>query len=66
MKLIARSCERYNGGVKIKRLYGSSTITRFIVYRPEDKDNPAAWQKIEGFGPTPGDRKTDAMRKFRP
>jgi len=64
-KIIASSFERYNGGVRIKRAYGSSTITRFYVYREEDRNNPAAWEKIEGYGPTPGDRKTDAILKFR-
>jgi hypothetical protein len=65
-KILASSFERYNGGVRIKRLHGSSTVTRFYVYREEDRDNPSAWQKIEGYGPTPGDRKTDAIRKFKP
>lgn len=62
-KIFAQSTERYNGGAKIKRLYGSSTITVFFVWREEDKDEPSKWKKVEGFGPTPGERKTDAIRR---
>lgn len=61
MKIIAKSFERYNGGVKVKRLYGSSTVTRFYVYY---EGSPASdWKIVEGFGPTPGDRRTDAIRR---
>lgn len=63
-KIVATSFERYNGGVRIKRLYGSSTVTRFYVHFARDAKNPMAWKKIEGYGPTPGERKTDAIRKF--
>jgi hypothetical protein len=64
-KIIAVSSERYNGGIAIKRKYGSSTVTRFIVYREEHADNPSEWKKVEGYGPTPGDRKTDAIRRYQ-
>lgn len=60
-KIVAVSHERYNGGIAIKRKYGSSTVTRFYVC---DSDIPGSAVLIEGYGPTPGDRKTDAMRKF--
>jgi len=59
----AVSYERYNGGVRIKRAYGSSTVTRFFVFRAEDEKDPSKWLKVEGYGPTPGDRKTDAIRR---
>jgi hypothetical protein len=62
-KIVASSYERYNGGAKIKRQYGSSTVTRFYVYREEDKDDASKWLKVDGYGPTPGDRKTDAIRR---
>jgi hypothetical protein len=62
-KIKASSFERYNGGARIKRQYGSSTVTRFYVYREEDEHDPSKWVKVEGYGPTPGDRKTDAIRK---
>jgi hypothetical protein len=29
-----------------------------------DARNPAAWEVIEGYGPTPGDRKTYAIQRF--
>ena len=64
-KIIASSFQRYNGGVRVKRVHGSSTVTRFYVYYEVDKANPSMWKEIEGFGPTPGDRKTDAIRKFK-
>ena len=62
-KIIASSFQRYNGGVRIKRLHGSSTVTRFYVFREEDRNDASKWLVVEGFGPTPGDRKTDAIRR---
>lgn len=45
-KIVASSFERYNGGIRIKRLYGSSTVTRFYVFFAEDRgDHHAACQK---------------------
>jgi hypothetical protein len=61
-KLFATSFERYNGGVRIKRLHGSSTVTRFYV--GEKGSNPSTWEIIEAYGPTPGDRKTYALNKY--
>jgi hypothetical protein len=63
-KVIASSFERYNGGVKTKRRWGSSTITRFYVRWESDAHNASAWEIIEGYGPTPGDRKTYAIQRF--
>lgn len=63
-KVIATSISRYNGGVAIKRKHGSSTVTTFRLYREEDANDPSKWREMEGYGPTPGDRKTDAIRKF--
>lgn len=63
-KLEAHSMERYNGGIRIKRAYGSSTVTKFLV-RPKGSkavSDPGAVM-VEGFGPSPGERKTFAMRK---
>jgi hypothetical protein len=62
-KLVARSFERYNGGVRAKRLYGSSTITRFYVFRPEDRNDPNKWAIVETGGPSPGERATAAKVK---
>jgi hypothetical protein len=60
-KIVAQSYERYNGGARVKRQYGSSTVTRFFV---EVKGDPSTRMQIEGFGKTPGDRKTFAVQKF--
>jgi hypothetical protein len=64
-KIIASSYERYNGGIRIKRQWGSSTVTVFCVYREEDKDNPSAWELIKGYGASPGERKTYAVRVWK-
>lgn len=66
MKLKAVSKSRYNGGVKAKRLYGSSTITTFYVMRPEDEKRPELWATVEVGGKTPGDRITAAKAKAEP
>lgn len=66
MKLKAVSKSRYNGGVKAKRLYGSSTITTFYVMRPEDDKRPEMWVTVETGGKTPGERITAAKAKAEP
>lgn len=66
MKLKAVSKSRYNGGVKAKRLYGSSTITTFYVMRPEDEKRADLWVTVEVGGKTPGDRITAAKAKAEP
>lgn len=63
-KVIATSFERYNGGIAIKREYGSSTITKFYVHWEGEESNPQSWKVISGFGKTPGERKSYAIRKF--
>ena len=66
MDLKTVSKNRYNGGVKAKRLYGSSTITTFYVMRVEDKNNPQFWVTVEVGGKTPGERSTAAKAKAEP
>ncbi len=66
MKLKAFSKSRYNGGVKAKRLYGSSTITTFFVMREQDEKKPELWVTVEVGGKTPGDRVTAAKVKAEP
>lgn len=41
----------------------SAAVTRFYVYRSEDKNDAGKWLKVEGYGKTPGERKTDAIRR---
>lgn len=64
MKLKAISKERYRATAAQRRLYGGKTVTRFC--RVEDRENHANWVVVEGFGSTPGERKTDAMERARP
>lgn len=66
MNLKTFSKSRYNGGVKAKRLYGSSTITTFLVMRDIDLQNPEYWVTVEVGGKTPGERATAAKTKAEP
>ena len=65
MAIKAVSYERYNGGVKVKRLHGSSTVTYFYVYDEKDSNDPSKWLKVETKGPTPGERMSIAKDFFR-
>lgn len=49
-KIVASSKERYNGGVRIKRLYGSSTVTRFWVHFADERSDPSRWLAIRRSG----------------
>ena len=64
-KLIATSKDRYRATASERRLYGGNTVTEFYVMRPEDEKNPANWAIVMGYGPTPGQRKTDAIARAR-
>jgi hypothetical protein len=64
-KVTAISYERYNGGVRIKRIWGSSTVTRFFVFYADERNDVSKTMKIEGYGKTPGERKTYAINIFR-
>ena len=63
MKIFAQSISRYNGGVRIKRQWGSSTVTRFMV--GIEGSSPSEWKEIDSYGATPGDRKTYAINQFK-
>lgn len=63
-KLFATSTERYYGGIQEKRKYGGTgAVTVFLI--GEQGSDPGTWKKITGHGKTPGDRKTDALRRYR-
>lgn len=64
MGIIAVSKSRYNGGIKVKRLHGSSTVTTFWVFDSKDEKDPSKWAEIDGYGPTPAARKVNAITKF--
>jgi hypothetical protein len=67
MNLQARSKSRYNGGVGTKRRWGSSTITVFYVWPAGETFGQALdadrVYEIVGYGPTPGERQTQAKEK---
>lgn len=61
-KIRAVSMYRYRGGAREKRLYGGSgTITEFWIYFGDDPEP----MKIQGHGPSPGQRKTDAIERAK-
>lgn len=60
MKIKLTSADRYNGGVKIKRMYGSSCVTHSWV----EVDGKLQKDKVVGYGKTPGERKTFAKERF--
>lgn len=62
-KIIAVSRYRYRATAAERRLYGGNTVTEFFVFRTEDKKDPSKWIIIRGYGRTPGDRKTDAIKR---
>lgn len=62
-KIIAVSKERYRATAAQKRQYGGATVTEFFVFRAEDERDPSKWLVVTGFGPTPGERKSDAIRR---
>jgi len=59
MKITLTSAERYNGGVRVKRQWGSSTVTHFWV----EVDGKLQKDKAIGYGKTPGERKTFAKER---
>lgn len=61
-KVFAKSEYRYRASAKERRLYGGVTVTQFLV--GFEGSAPGTWKRIMGYGPTPGQRKTDAIRKF--
>ncbi len=62
IKIEAVSMSRYNGGVKAKRQYGSSTITVFSVGIVGDINSR---MDVEVGGLTPGERKTKAIEQYK-
>jgi hypothetical protein len=54
---------RHNGGIAVKRQWGSSTITEFWVYLDYKKADGsyADMVKVRAYGKTPGERKTYAI-----
>ena len=61
-KVFAKSEYRYRASASERRLYGGSTVTQFLV--GYEGSEPSTWMNIMGYGPTPGERKTYAIKKF--
>lgn len=61
-KLFATSLRRYNGGVRVKRAWGSSTVTTFLVGFRDRR--PDTWMEIDAYGATPGERKIYAIDQY--
>ena len=65
-RIAAVSESRYNAGAAHKRVWGSSTITRFYVWWEGTANGDASKAVIvEGCGATPGERMTHAKARFR-
>ena len=62
-KIIASSKDRYRASASERRLYGGATVTEFYIYRAEDANDASKWKIVRGYGKTPGERKTDAIRR---
>ena len=59
--IFADSQERWRATASERRIHGGNTVTRFLVGFVGSA--PSAWVAIKGYGPTPGERKTYAMRE---
>jgi len=62
MKIKAVSFERYRATTRERRLYGGKTVTIFYVWQDGDDSTQL---KVTGYGSTPGERKTDAIRRAK-
>jgi hypothetical protein len=63
LKIEAHSFERYRASAAERRQYGGSTVTKFYVFFAKDRNDASKWKTIMGYGATPGERKTDAIRR---
>ncbi len=57
MKLYSES--RYRATATEQRLYGGKTVTKFLCC---PSDDAKTWFYVESFGPTPGERKSLALK----
>lgn len=62
--VVAVSFERYRATAAQRRAHGGGTVTRFYVYRRSEEGDASRYAVVEGFGRTPGERKTDAIRRY--
>jgi hypothetical protein len=57
------SQHRYRASASERRLWGGSTVTEFLIEDP-NFEGSARWHKVMGYGPSPGERRTDALRRY--
>jgi len=62
-KLFASSQERWRATAEQRRLYGGKTVTRFYI--GEVGSGAETWKTVEGYGDSPGKRKTFALNRYR-
>jgi hypothetical protein len=61
-KVVAVSMYRHRATAAERRAHGGATVTEFCIYRAGD--DASKYVTVRGFGPTPGERKTDAIRRY--
>lgn len=59
VKISALSRNRYRASAAERRQYGGNTVTEFWVTRGDTDETLI----INGYGKTPGERKTDAIKR---
>lgn len=59
-RIEASSMYRYRATAQERRTYGGCTVTDFWI---SIVGEPGTGRLVRGYGPTPGERKTDAIRR---
>lgn len=63
-KVKASSMNRYRASAAERRLHGGKTVTEFLIWGEDAAGlRVTQFHKQFGYGPTPGERKTDALRR---
>lgn len=57
------SQHRYRASASERRLWGGKTVTQFLIEDP-NHEGSARWIDVMGYGATPGERRTDALRRY--
>lgn len=57
------SQHRYRASASERRLHGGKTVTQFLIEDP-NHEGSARWIDVMGYGATPGERRTDALRRY--
>lgn len=65
MTIKAISKDRYRATAAERRQYGGSTVTEFYVWVEPGPNEQKDIKIVRGYGKTPGERKTDAIRRYQ-